>query len=214
MDWSLGGNDLLLSIDDVLDGKAEYIPSYSQAKSILAKSDADPENPNNIISFYSGKSVSGWNREHVWPASRLVSEKSNEGADPHMLRACDTKINSSRGNYYYGESGQWTYDPAKEGVPAYRGNAARIIFYEACRWQEKGLEIDDTPRAQSDHPATMGKISDLMKWNIVYDVMEEEDRRNEVIDEEIGIRNPFIDAPEIACRIYKDWIPDNIAELI
>ncbi len=205
VDWSLGGEDLLVSLDDCLDSHAKYIPSYSQAREILAESDAYPGKPGYVYGFYTGKPTSSWNREHVWPSSRLGHTNSGPGADPQMLRACDSSVNGDRANYYYAESGNNTYDPAKHGVEAYRGNCARIVFYEAVRWQENGLHIDDTPKAMSDtsdSDKSMGKLSDLLRWNKEYPLMADEEPRNEVIYEEVGVRNPFIDAPEIAMRIW------------
>lgn len=209
VDWSLGGEELMKSLEDCLDGHALKTISYDEAKDILAESDAYPGKPGYVKGFYTGEPTKSWNREHVWPSSRLGHRKTGPGADPQMLRACDSKVNGGRDNLYYGESGKYTYDPAKYGVEGYRGNAARILFYEACRYHSEGLYLNDTPKAisdTSDNDMSMGKISDLLKWNQQYPLMEDEMPRNEIIAERTGVRNPFIDAPEIANRLYPEYL--------
>ena len=48
----------------------------------------------------------------------------------------------------------------------------------------------------------MGKLSTLLKWNIQYSVTSREITRNEAVEGLQGNRNPFIDHPEYACRIW------------
>ena len=48
----------------------------------------------------------------------------------------------------------------------------------------------------------MGKLSDLLKWNINYPVLDREKTRNEGAEYLQGNRNPFIDHPEYACKIW------------
>ena len=48
----------------------------------------------------------------------------------------------------------------------------------------------------------MGKLSDLLKWNKNYAVQDRERIRNEGAQSLQGNRNPFIDHPEYACRIW------------
>lgn len=184
---------------------------YKSNTAILAKADADPDNSNNIISFYSGKSVSSWNKEHVWPNSRGTGD-SGAGSDPHMLRACDSSINSSRGNTVYGTVSN-TYDPASEGVQQYRGDASRIIFYTCMRYWDSPtkntahLHLTDTVPANKNIEGAqtnneMGRISDLLNWNVTYKISDAEIRRNDVL-EDLGFgRNPFIDYPEWVNRIW------------
>ena len=165
----------------------------------------DPGNgANTITTFYSGKNnngTSGLNREHVWPDSRGGNYVE---ADIHMPRPTLTKENGSRGNSFYVEGkcspyGGW--DPAKEdfGLESYRGDSARIIFY--CVIASNQLSLVDKENDSTD-AHTMGKLSDLLKWNLEYEVLEREQVRNNGAQSLQGNRNPFIDHPEYACKIW------------
>lgn len=165
----------------------------------------DPGNGDKTITtFYSGKSnegKKGLNREHVWPKSRGGNLVEN---DIHMVRPTLNAENGSRGNSFYVEgkcssSGGW--DPAKEdfGKASYRGDSARIIFY--CAIANTRLTLVDKDNDSTGN-MTMGKLSDLLKWNLEYEVLEREQIRNDGAEELQGNRNPFIDHPEYACKIW------------
>lgn len=145
-----------------------------------------------------------WNREHVWPKSRggdLV-----EG-DLLMVRPTSVKINSERGNKVYGTGGS-AYDPGQY-ITEYRGIAARIIFY--CAIANTNLKLSDSTGSSSD---TMGVLSTLLKWNLQYApggknstslALRIEWNRNYVMATKSimqGNRNPFVDHPEYACKIW------------
>jgi len=159
---------------------------------------------NTITTFYSGKNntgTSGLNREHVWPDSRGGNLVEN---DIHMPRPTLSKENGSRGNSFYVEgkcksSGGW--DPAMEdfGLESYRGDCARIIFY--CAIANTQLTIVDKDDDNTGNK-TMGKLSDLLKWNLQYPVLDREMVRNDGAQTLQGNRNPFIDHPEYACKIW------------
>lgn len=159
---------------------------------------------NTITTFYSGRNnngTSGLNREHVWPDSRGGNQVEN---DIHMPRPTLLKENGSRGNSFYVEgkcksSGGW--DPAMEdfGLESYRGDSARIIFY--CAIASTTLKLVDKEDDNTGNK-TMGKLSDLLRWNLKYPVLEREMVRNEGAQSLQGNRNPFIDHPEYACKIW------------
>lgn len=157
-----------------------------------------------IVTFYSGKTnsgTSGLNREHVWPKSRGGSCVEN---DIHMVRPTLNAENGSRGNSFYVEgkcSGSGGWDPAMEsfGKESYRGDSARIIFY--CVVASKQLSLVDSDDDNTGNN-TMGKLSDLLKWNLEYPVLAREDKRNNGAQSLQGNRNPFIDHPEYACKIW------------
>jgi len=97
------------------------------------------------------------------------------------------------------------WDPAMEsfGDETYRGDSARIIFY--CVIADQRLSLLDvnyhaTSNANPDYK--MGKLSDLLSWNIRYPVLQREMNRNEGAEYLQGNRNPFIDYPDYACRIW------------
>ena len=168
-----------------------------------------------ILSFYSGTSTTSWNREHVWPNSRGGGSKGNAGSpyvdqDIYMPRPTISAENSNRGNSCYVEgmehqSNGW--DPVKafgvngcykgEGI---RGECARIIFY--CMTVNSKLELVDDNDASNSTETKMGKLSDLLKWNLKYGVNEREVRRQSGGQYLQGNRNAFVDHPEYACKIW------------
>lgn len=158
-----------------------------------------------ITSFYSGKSITSFNREHVWPDSHGGNKVEN---DIHMPRPTLQTENGSRGNSFYVEGmkdQQYGWDPATEsfGLESYRGDSARIVFY--CVVANSNLSLIDesyheTSRKNNDN--LMGKLSDLLKWNLKYPVEQREINRNNGAEYLQGNRNPFIDHPEYACKIW------------
>ena len=158
-----------------------------------------------IISFYSGNTTTSFNREHVWPNSHGGNVIEN---DIHMPRPTIASENGSRGNSFYVEgkcSSTSGWDPAMEsfGKESYRGDSARIIFY--CMLVDSKLsliEADSHSTSNSNKDYMMGRLSDLIKWNINYPVEDREKRRNEGAEYLQGNRNPFIDHPEYACKIW------------
>ena len=158
-----------------------------------------------IISFYSGNSTSSFNREHVWPNSHGGNAVE---ADIHMPRPTIASENGSRGNSFYVEgkcSSTAGWDPAMEsfGDETYRGDSARIIFYcMVCDSKFQLIEADSHSTSNSNKDYMMGRLSDLIKWNINYPVLDREQRRNEGAEYLQGNRNPFIDHPEYACKIW------------
>ena len=158
-----------------------------------------------IISFYSGNSSTSFNREHVWPKSHggnLVE------ADIHMPRPTIASENGSRGNSFYVEGmkdGKYGWDPAMEsfGEETYRGDSARIIFYCVIANSNLSLvELEYHETSNSNRDNLMGKLSDMLKWNLQYPVNDREQRRNDGAEYLQGNRNPFIDHPEYACKIW------------
>ena len=77
--------------------------------------DQDPNNSNNVILLYSGRSqsktingggVDDWNREHVWAKSHGdFGTATGPGTDVHHLRPEDVTVNSTRGNKDFDNGG-------------------------------------------------------------------------------------------------------------
>lgn len=186
---------------------------YGQNKKVLAGSDK-ALNGKGIIPFYRSddNSTTNWNREHVWPNSRGAGS-SGIGSDPHMLRPTNINDNSSRSNYFYGQSGDGkVWDPASFGYEPSRGESARIIFYVATKYYltcgKGGSSHGDNPVELSNNPNdatsrhTMGRLDRLIEWNNKYPVTDQEKRRNEYLYKEGFGRNPFIDYPDFANYIW------------
>ena len=157
-----------------------------------------------IVSFYSGNKTTVFNREHVWPnthGGHLVED------DIHMVRPTIVEENSARGHSFYIEGKKSDnnsgWDPAMEsfGEESYRGDAARIIFYCMIATDQLTL-VDDGSRSSRTGNYEMGVISDMISWNVRYPVLKREQRRNSGAEYLQGNRNPFIDHPEYACKIW------------
>ena len=190
--------------------KLKKTVGYGALPTVYKSTDVDPKTKK-IVGFYdnhllgpSWDSGKTWNREHVWPKS-LGGD--NVEADAHMARPAWVDSNSDRGNKAYAEYN--AYDPADLGIENYRGISARIIFY--CVVAHASLSLVDSTNC-STGSNKMGKLSDLLKWNIQYPPTRSENaalelvieqQRNNVIESKYqGNRNPFIDHPEYACKIW------------
>lgn len=177
--------------------------SYGSRHNYLYKADADLIEPNNVVLIYTGEKrfwkeyVSGsnshspqtFNTEHIYPRSKLISK--NSGTDLHHLRACDTKINSNRGNFSFIEgNGKNKLIDGNKWYPGdeWKGDVARMIFY---------LNLV--------HGETFEKVGSLdlfLKWNIEDPVSDFEIQRNNEIYKAQKNRNPFIDNPYLITLIY------------
>lgn len=206
---SLTGSSLASALETRLKAERGRTFSYSSMQTTaFPYTDVDPLRPHDgyIVSFYSGTPVKGYvgmNREHTWPNSHGGGKVDN---DPHMVRPTLTSENSARGNAYFSDNSKDGWDPAEFNNPKYRGIAARIIFYSAVIGKSQGLTIEDKGFVSgSGNGGQMGKLSDLLRWNFEYPVDQTEIIRNETLDLSLNYnRNPFIDRPEYACKIWGD----------
>ena len=97
-----------------------YTSNSTDTWDIIQESDQDPNENNNMILVYTGRSQekgyrdgsgnysqyengngtqsNSWNREHIWPKSHgFPDEDDNAYTDVHNLKPCDRSVNSSRG---------------------------------------------------------------------------------------------------------------------
>lgn len=180
------------------------LKTYGEARYLLDDTDRDPNNPNNVILVYNRASVSGtwddgstWNREHVWPQNYLPAKADsnssiNVASDLQNLKPANPSINSSRGNSAFVD-GTGVYKLGGGGFypgDADRGDIARILLYMHVRW---GLTINTS---------TVGDLNLLLRWHKQDPVDNFERNRNELIYTYQGNRNPFIDYPDFAERIW------------
>ncbi|MHC4976711.1 MAG: endonuclease I family protein, partial [Planctomycetota bacterium] len=202
--------------------------NYGAARYSAAITDADPDNPGNILLAYNRASVSStwdsgntWNREHVWPQSLQPDSASNGTAnaasDSHSLRPCNPSINSSRGNKPFGLDFS-TGTHASLGSyyfpgDADKGDMARTLFYFETRWgPSDGVTlVNGLP---SGHQ--MGDLTSLIVWNYLDTPDEFERRRNHTIYSSAynpsyytNNRNAFVDHPEFVWSIWVDQNNDS-----
>ncbi len=177
-------------------------------------SDSTNDRERDINDNCTSSSCSGlWNREHVYPNSLANPDLDQGGingppyADAHNLRPCDSQRNSSRGNKKFidgfgnsGATGTGWY-PGDE----WKGDVARIIMYMYLRYDERTLPSNVGIGSNSDTPDDM--IDLFLQWNADDPVSDIEKQRNPYHEntsnsDAQGNRNPFIDNPRLATRIW------------
>lgn len=166
----LSGEALKAALNTRIDGH------IAQPKSclftILAETDEDPNNPDNVLAFYTqrpiaktdrdfgGNTPDAWNREHIWAASHGIADAGQHGhTDVHHLRATDKSVNADREDHDFGNA------PAPGGEPdtecsacredpslgiwepgdAQKGDVARMMFYMDTRYDGDAGEPTGTP---------------------------------------------------------------------
>ena len=164
-----------------------------------------------------------WNREHVFPKSLanpiLDTSIPGPATDAHHLRAADRGRNSARNNRKYGRgSGNSNYSSLDfhEGLDGpntaawypgddWKGDAARMIMYMYMRY---GAVCLPTAVGVGSKEFTEDDMIDLfLQWNVEDPVSDIEVTRNEYHENTSnyaaqGNRNPFIDNPYLATRIW------------
>ncbi len=173
-----------------------------------------------------GGGVTQWNREHTWSKSHGdFGENRPAGTDLHHMRPCDATVNSAKGNKdfdeggslyvdaspyqgYSGNTGNYTTNSTWEPRDEEKGDVARMIMYMAVRYEgtdtSYDLEIVDYNNTAPNNEPHYGKLSTLLQWHEQDPPDAWELRRNERIAERQGNRNPFVDHPEFAYRL---WTP-------
>ncbi|MET7401055.1 endonuclease [Dactylosporangium sp. NPDC005572] len=203
--------------------KVQTTLSYDGVWNALKDTDQDPNNTNNVILLYSGRSQSkttnggganDWNREHVWAKSHGdFGTATGPGTDVHHLRPEDVSVNAARGNKDFDLGGSsvseapgcLTDSDSFEPRAAVKGDVARMIMYMAIRYEgDDGwpdLEINNS--VGNGSAPRIGKLSVLLQWHQQDPPDAFEKRRNERIYAAWQHnRNPFIDHPEWAAAIW------------
>ena len=190
----------------------DYDPAYEQRDS------KNQPYSTHLLSFYSGKSTTSFNKEHVWPNSRGGGKSGGFSGAPYvendiyMPRPTIKAENSNRGNSSYVEGmcdqakGWDPVEAFEDNIGVYqsiRGECARIIFY--CMTVNANLKLVDDANedfAGTGGRVTMGKLSDMLRWNLENPVNDREMRRQSGGEYIQGNRNAFVDHPEYACKIW------------
>ncbi len=220
----LNGLQLKSVLHNIIDEHWEY--SYNDLRDfILKETDEDPNNSNNVILLYTGRSqakstfgggANNWNREHVWAKSHgNFGNNPPCGTDAHHIRPTDVSVNSDRGHLDFNNGGTAIYDMGYlagyrinnvswEPTDEVKGDVARMIFYMAVRYEgdngEPDLEVVDYVNTYPN--PKHGKLSTLLEWNIADPPDDFEKNRNEIVYDYQENRNPFIDHPEFATLIW------------
>ncbi|MDT8414467.1 MAG: endonuclease [Flavobacteriaceae bacterium] len=155
-----------------------------------------------------GGNVGQWNREHVYPQSTGGFDTSpGPGTDVHHVRASDVQFNGQRNNLPFvagsgnaGAVGGGWY-PGDE----WKGDVARMIMYMYLRYGNQTLPSNVSIGNVNSIDVNM--IDLLLQWNAEDPVSQVEDNRNNYLENASntygqGNRNPFIDEPFLATRIW------------
>lgn len=205
---------------------------YNTCSDAILEMDQDPNNPNNVLSLYDLNSVKKssqnvlWNREHTFPQSKLAdgnadlragATKKNLSSDAANLFACDNDLNEKRSNNsfinldleekyeqytIYNLHGTRTDNFNYRGYFAptqkVRGEIARAQLYMLVMYPENCSLSENF------------SLGDMLTWNLEYAPTVERDlQRNTGLEKYQDLRNPFIDMPELGCKIFSDINPST-----
>ena len=190
----LKGNELLEQLAKILEDNHKYYNTYGELRGGMCYTDEDPENPNNIIYFYSRVSHDNtwgigdiYNREHVWckaNSSGLFTSIDNSGrgagADIHHLRPEDKGVNSARSNNRFADlnktgteikynnvgTGNYKTSAFFEPHDEVKGDCARILMYMYTHYSTNIVENQD--RANVSNTATTSTSGALNITSMVY----------------------------------------------
>ena len=162
-----------------------------------------------------------YNREHTIPQS-VFSKKEPMRSDVHHLFPTDGYVNNRRGNYPHAEVGSVSYssnnnftivgESSTSGVTGtvcepndlYKGDIARTYFYFVTCYQDKLSSFGSFAAFSNNTYPSLSNwaIKLYLKWAKEDPVSEKEIKRNEAIYQIQGNRNPFIDYPELAEKVW------------
>ena len=170
----------------------------------------------NQCGSYSGEG-SCYNREHLWAQSWTNNDGTHK-TDLHHVYPTDGYVNGRRGNYAFGEvtRAEWTSQNGGklgpntvsgfsgtvfEPIDAYKGDIARALMYVSVRYY-----TEDNSWGTSDM-TNKSVIKDwaiamLLRWHEEDPVSDKEINRNNEVYRIQRNRNPFVDDPEFAERIW------------
>ncbi len=198
-----------------------YTPGVWEA---LKQTDLNPTDPSKVILVYGYNDVDGnsttdrtrgvdnngggsndWNREHVYPKSLGNPNLGTEGpgADAHHLRPADTQRNSSRGSRKFAD-GSGNSGPTSQGhwYPGdeFKGDVARMMMYVYIRYGNRCLPKNVGVGTVTTSDNNMLQL--FLEWNAEDPVSQLELQRNPLLENIQGNRNPFIDNPAFATKIW------------
>jgi len=195
VDFTKAGEALKRDLATLTIQKHHTYLGYGQRNQYLSKADADPAHRGNAILLYTGESrnynSANVNTEHVFPQSKLSDARQQKG-DLHHLRACDKDVNSARGNLPFTQGSGRARKVGGGWYPSdeFKGDVARMVMYMNLHYNLPWNKI-----------STSG-VELMLKWNAEDPVSALEQQRNNVIESAQGNRNPFIDNPYLATKIW------------
>lgn len=214
-------NALATKIISTHTANLSYTPGVWNA---LKQSDLDLTNNNNVLLIYGYSDSDGnyvtdrernkddnggspgtqWNREHVYPKSLGNPNlgTSGPGADIHHIRPADISFNSQRSSQKFvdGSGNAGTKSSGWYPGDEWKGDVARMMMYMYLRYGNQCLPSNVTIGSRNSLDNNM--INLLLQWNAQDPVSNFEIQRNPIIQGLQGNRNPFIDNPAFATKIW------------
>ena len=180
-------------------------PSYDWSR--YEDADEALDDPTCILSIYTRHNIKKsnhcgsyawdkWNREHVWTQSSYPASKT----DNHNIFACEGQINGYRSDKPFAEGGEVvvvfghttgckqtsnTFEPCDEA----KGEIARSVMYGTVQYSYTMTQEIDS-------------IALALKWHLQHPITNRDIIRNDIVYGNQGNRNPFVDHPEYACKIW------------
>ncbi|MDY0277354.1 MAG: endonuclease [Acholeplasma sp.] len=222
IDFSKYGNYYrTFSIDDLMSNnlfsklktrlyQGASISKYSSSNwKTVKRADIHPDNPGMVWRIYDSGLISvnrnggkdgEWNKEHVIAKAWLEKIRlESKTGDQHNLRAADVTLNRGRDSKRF-KDGSGTYiNSSNSFFPGddHKGDVARIIMYMMVMYSDSGLTINKIIENTNNWEV-------LLKWHLEDPVDQFEIHRNQVIYEDQGNRNPFIDYPSLTYYVWHD----------
>lgn len=202
-------------------------PNDSNPKMYLLYKVDNENDPRDWNTYHGGGGITdfnkaSWNKEHIWAKSNGFNTKSLPAySDLHHLRASCKINNNARSNYPFGnvssgkdivdiggdKSGKLSsgsnivYEPQDKD----KGDVARALFYMATRYYNgdganTSLSLTD---GKDSSNGKWGYLSTLLEWHLA-DIPDafEINRNNIIYSSYQHNRNPYIDHPEYACKVF------------
>jgi hypothetical protein len=229
----LHGYALLVALHNIIKGHTSL--SYSFTATAFQHTDKRPDG--NVWDVYSdvpggtppyefafgplgsgGSEGIAYNREHSFPQSWFGGSVLPMYSDLWIIYPTDSKVNSERGNYPYGQVGTATWtslngtklgncvSPGYSGtcfepIDGYKGDLSRSQFYVATRYFN---EDASWPGGASTNKSQLlpWAADQYRQWSLADPVSWKERVRNAAIAEYQHNRNPFVDHPEFVSAIY------------
>lgn len=164
----------------------------------------------------------GTDIHHIRPIEQtLNSARSNDvfGEVTHSSSNCIYAKNKNK-EYITSYPAGWDADNVFEPIDESKGDVARILMYLYVHYNKasnvSGSTDNSCPTGTLSITSVVGKSNEnscwdlLLKWNEIDQVDSVEMARNEACAKITGVRNPFIDFPNYANRIWGDGTDGNL----
>lgn len=227
IDFDLNGQPLKNALATKITNTHSSQISYNAVWTALKATDVNPSNSNQVMLIYghqgvttgkysrvrakndNGGSNSDWNREHVYARSLGTPnlEQTAANSDAHHLRASDVQLNGERGNKKFAAGSGNSGSVGSNWYPGdeWKGDVARMMMYMYLRYPTQC--IPDNVAVGTVSSSFDQMIGLFLQWNAEDPVSEVEIQRNTYLANASnsagqGNRNPFIDNPYLATKIW------------